>query len=228
MLFILLGLCLTIGTTFATYKFIKNLPVEKTEETAPDLTQFDLPPAVEEEVLPPPVEEPPPPMEETIAFPEPVVEDDVVENEIAIVEDLQDTKAAETTQEGTDDFQQEIIEKKTEAVVEVIRDEVVEVDEDATFPGGQAAYAAFLQKNFRYPEIAIDEGIQGKCWVTFVVDKNGNVSDVRVAKGIAGCPECDREAVRVMQLVPKWTPGKLNGKPMKSKKSQPIVFKLEG
>lgn len=225
---IILSLCLLIGASYGTYKFIKSLPVPTVEEVEPDLTQFELPPAVEEEVLPPPAEEPPPPMEETIAFPEPVVEDDVVENEIAIVEDLKDTKADLTTQDGNTEFAGDIVEDKGPAIVEVVKDEIIEdLDEVAQYPGGTAAFRAFLESNLQYPQIAIEENLEGKCFVGFVVDKNGNMSDITILKKVPGCPECDAEAVRVVKRMPRWVPGKKNGAPVKSRWQVPITFVLQ-
>ena len=224
---IVLALCVLIGGSFGTYKYIKSLPEPTVEETPIDMTQFDLPPEPEEEVIPPPIEEPPPPMEETIAFPEPVIEDDEVKEEIAIMEETQDTKAAQETQEGNEDFVQDIQEEKKVVVVE--EPDVIEtvVDEEASFPGGAGALNAFLSKNVVYPPTAIEEELQGTCWVGFVVDKSGNISNVAVLRGVNGCPECDKEAIRVVKLVPKWTPAKKNGKSVKSNYRVPIKYVLQ-
>lgn len=224
---ILLSLCLLIGGTFGTYKFIQNLPEEVIEEAPVDMTQFDLPAAPLEEEVPPPIEEPPPPMEETLAFPEPVVEDDQVETELAIADELEETKAAETTQEGEGEFILPV--EEVHQVAEVEKIEVVEtyVDEEALFPGGRPALEAFMGKNVHFPDIAIEERLSGKSYIGFVVDREGNISNITVKKGMVGCPECDKEAIRVVKLMPKWKPGKLNGKDVKSSFILPFNFKVQ-
>jgi protein TonB len=83
----------------------------------------------------------------------------------------------------------------------------------------------FLSKNLRYPELAKENNISGRVTVRFVVDENGDVSDVNVVKGIGG--GCDEEAKRVVMKMPKWKPGKQNGKAVKVYYTLPIVFRLE-
>jgi len=86
---------------------------------------------------------------------------------------------------------------------------------------------AFIQKNFNYPQVAIENNIQGKCYVKFVVRGDGGVSGVQVERGIAGCPECDKEAVRVVKMMPGWKAGKVNGKSVSTLYRLPINFALE-
>lgn len=224
---IMLGLCLVIGTAFGTYKYIKSIPEEVIEEAPIDMTQFDLPAAPPEEEVPPPVEEPPPPMEKTLAFLPPVVVDEVVDNPPPLQDDLNETKVSTETHEGEETFDAPKEEHKV-AVVEQKEEEIVAfVDEEAEFPGGMAACNAFFAKNIVYPQIAQEEGIQGKCYVKFVVDRAGNISDIRVAKGVPSCPECDKEAMRVVRMMPKWKPGKKNGTDVKSTFMVPVNYKLE-
>ncbi|MCD6011953.1 MAG: hypothetical protein K0Q79_1815 [Flavipsychrobacter sp.] len=89
------------------------------------------------------------------------------------------------------------------------------------FDGDQDAY---LQKNLRYPEAARENGIEGRVLVEYVINEDGSVSDVRLARGIGG--GCDEEAVRVVKAMPKWKPGKQNGKPVKVLFTLPIKFVL--
>lgn len=225
--FIMLGLCLVIGAAFGTYKYIKSIPEEVIEEAPIDMTQFDLPAAPPEEEVPPPVEEPPPPMEKTLAFLPPVVVDEEVDNPPPLQEELNETKVSTETHEGEETFDAPKEEHKV-VVVEQKEEEVEAfVDEEAEFPGGMQACYAFIGKNINYPQIAIEENLQGKCYVNFVVDREGNISDVRVAKGVTGCPECDKEAIRVVRMMPKWKPGKKNGKDVKSRFMVPVNYKLE-
>lgn len=97
-------------------------------------------------------------------------------------------------------------------------------DEEAEFPGGYAAMNAFLNKNLEYPETARTKKISGKCYVKFIVDTDGKVSDIQVARGVEDCPECDEEAIRVVQMMPKWKPGNTDGKPGKSYFTLPLLF----
>lgn len=93
------------------------------------------------------------------------------------------------------------------------------------FPGGEAALAAFIKKEVKYPKKAKREGIEGKILVSFVVDKDGSVTDVSIARGVD--PLLDEEAMRAVRLMPKWTPGLLNGKPVKTKFNLPVSFVLK-
>ena len=229
LMLIMFSLLAVIGLSYGTYIVIKNLPEEKLPPPPVDTSQFTVQaPPVEEDVPPPPPEEPPPPMEKTVAFTPPVVVDIPVEDQIPIQEDMDDTKASTETNETDNvsfDFQPETNEVKE---VEEKEPEIYTyVDEDPEFPGGYAAMMAFIQKNFNYPQVAIENNIQGKCYVKFVVKGDGTVSSVQVERGIAGCPECDKEAVRVVRMMPGWRAGKVNGKSVSTLYRLPINFALE-
>jgi TonB family protein len=99
------------------------------------------------------------------------------------------------------------------------------VEVPATFPGGQEALAAFMVKEVKYPKKARRDGVQGQVVVAFIVDKDGSVTDVQVARGVD--PLLDAEAVRAVQAMPKWTPGTMNGRPVKVKYTLPVRFKLQ-
>ena len=99
------------------------------------------------------------------------------------------------------------------------------VDEPPSFPGGDAAQIAFLSNNLRYPAVAMEQGIQGRVVTQFVVDKDGSITDVKVVRSLD--PMLDKEAVRLVKSMPKWTPGKLNGSPVRVKYILPISFRLE-
>jgi periplasmic protein TonB len=103
--------------------------------------------------------------------------------------------------------------------------EIVFVDTQAEFEGGYAALAKFLRKNLNYPRMAIDAGVTGKVFVSFVVDKFGEISDIQITKGIGF--NCDEEAIRVIKAMPKWNPGRQGGRAVKSRFNLPIVFMLE-
>ena len=98
------------------------------------------------------------------------------------------------------------------------------VDVMPEFPGGQDAMIAYLTKNLRYPDAAMKNGIQGKVYVSFVVTKTGDISNVQVSQSLH--PLCDAEAVRVVKAMPKWIPGKQKGQNVNVVFSLPIAFKL--
>ena len=98
------------------------------------------------------------------------------------------------------------------------------VEEPPSFPGGVAKFYEFLSKQLRYPEMAKENGIQGKVFVQFVVCKDGSIKDVKVIKSIHNT--LDKEASRVVKRMPKWSPGKQRGKAVNTKFTLPIKFKI--
>ncbi|MBL7982067.1 MAG: energy transducer TonB [Flavobacteriales bacterium] len=92
------------------------------------------------------------------------------------------------------------------------------------FPGGQEALNAFLAKNLKYPEQAVEDGIEGMVFVTFVVEKDGKISGARVLRGIGG--GCSEEALRVVRRMPNWNPGTQRGEAVRVQYNLPIRFKL--
>lgn len=99
------------------------------------------------------------------------------------------------------------------------------VEQMPTFPGGDAALMSFLNKNIKYPVIAEENGIQGRVIATFVVERDGSITDVRVVKSVD--PSLDKEAVRVLKSMPKWIPGKQNGSAVRVKYTVPVTFRLQ-
>lgn len=92
------------------------------------------------------------------------------------------------------------------------------------FPGGQIAMLKYIMENIKYPEQAMKEGIQGRVTVRFIVEKDGSISDVRPVLSVH--PLLNKEAVRVVKSMPKWSPGKQNGKPVRVRFNVPVMFKL--
>lgn len=101
----------------------------------------------------------------------------------------------------------------------------VVVEEMPQFPGEQEALMKYLSENVRYPVIAQENGIEGRVICSFVVERDGSITDVQVVRGVD--PSLDREAVRVIQSMPKWKPGKQRGKPVRVRFTLPIVFRLQ-
>lgn len=190
----------------------------------------------EEPPPPPPPKPPEPPKVEMAKFTPPkIVKDEEVKEEEKPpeVEKLEETKIGTVNQEGVKD--EGIVAPPADdagkGVVEAPKK--VEEDWDKTFtkveieseyPGGPAAWQRYLNKTLRYPQDAIDNEIQGTVVIQFIVDKEGNVSDV---EAISGPEELRGEAVRVIKKSGKWTPAVQNGRQVKSYKKQPIVFRLE-
>ena len=101
----------------------------------------------------------------------------------------------------------------------------VVVEKMPEFPGGQQAMLNFLKENVKYPEIAKENGIQGRVICQFVVAKNGAIEDVKVLRS-AGDASLDKEALRVINAMPNWQPGWQDGKPVRTRFNLPIIFKL--
>lgn len=92
------------------------------------------------------------------------------------------------------------------------------------YPGGQIAMLKYIMENIKYPEQAMKEGIQGRVTVRFIVEKDGSISNVKPVLSVH--PLLDKEAVRVVESMPKWSPGKQNGKPVRVRFNVPVMFKL--
>ena len=99
------------------------------------------------------------------------------------------------------------------------------VEEMPSFPGGSAALMSYLSSNTKYPVVAQENGVQGRVIVSFVVERDGSISDVKVARSVD--PSLDREAQRVVKSMPRWSPGKQNGSTVRVKYTVPVVFRLQ-
>jgi periplasmic protein TonB len=176
------------------------------------------------EDLPPPPPPPPPPeaMAEKVKFTVPKVVEDTVETGLATQDDLSMKGNVEAPPE------EEIkIEEPKEQVIqqEAPKEIFTVVEEQPGYPGGDEARIKFLQENIKYPEEAKELGVQGKVFVTFVVEVDGSITDVRVLRGIGA--GCDEEAVRVVKSMPRWVPGKQRGQPVRVQFNLPIKFTLQ-
>ena len=93
------------------------------------------------------------------------------------------------------------------------------------FPGGQSALFDYLSSHIKYPVVAEENGVQGRVIVTFVVERDGSITDTKVAKSVD--PSLDREAMRVVRTMPNWIPGKQNGSAVRVKFTVPVTFRLQ-
>ena len=99
------------------------------------------------------------------------------------------------------------------------------VENMPVFPGGQSALLAYLSEEIEYPTIAKEKRVQGRVIVEFVVGKDGSISEAKIVRSVD--PYLDKEALRVIGTMPKWTPGKQRGKPVRVKYTVPITFRLQ-
>jgi protein TonB len=162
----------------------------------------------QQEITPPPPPEPPKATEVLN-----IVEDDVeIEDEL----EIEDTEADASTAVQIVEIEEEAEEE--EAQVFFIVENMPE------FPGGDLELRKHIAQNVQYPEIAKENGIQGRVFVQFVVNQKGEIEQVKVVRGVD--PALDREAVRVISSLPKWKPGSQRGKPVRVSFTVPINFQL--
>ena len=180
-----------------------------------------------------PVAPPPPALKSSIKFTAPVIKKDEEvheDNEIKSQEELTSTKVdiSMGTDIGNDEANGMDIADLNEVVTqaEPEPEKVFDmVEQMPTFPGGQQELMSYLGKNIKYPTIAQENGTQGRVIIQFVVERDGSITDVRVARGVD--PYLDKEAVRVVKSMPKWIPGKQNGKAVRVKFTVPVMFRLQ-
>ncbi|MCB9344243.1 MAG: energy transducer TonB [Saprospiraceae bacterium] len=211
----------------------KEKPIDVIAELGPppDIDPNNPPPPP-----PPPPPTPPPPTRSTVKFVPPVVKKDeeVVEEEQKAIEELVEKEEDIGTEDkkGNDEAPPTIDENPSELeiieepkVVEEKTFEMFDIQKPPSFPGGEGELFKFLQKNIEYPALAKENNISGVVPLTFVVNKDGSVSDVQILRDIGG--GCGKEAVRVVKSMPKWTPGEANGHAVKVRYTLPVRFKLE-
>lgn len=170
----------------------------------------------------------------SVKFTAPVIKkDDEVkpEDELKTQDELMSTKTAigALDVKGNDDASGEVLKLK-EAVAQPEPKPEVEkvfdvVEQMPSFPGGPSALMEWLSNNVKYPVVAQENGVQGRVVVSFVVERDGSITDVKVVRGVD--PSLDREASRVVRAMPRWIPGKQNGSAVRVKYNVPVAFRLE-
>jgi len=174
---------------------------------------------------------PPPPLKSTIKFTPPVIKKDeeVKEaDEIKSQEELLTVKAGISIRDvvGTDEVHGKDIAEIRQVAQETTEEKPFEIVEQMPqFPGGEKAMMNFISKNMVYPPSVSENGIQGKVTLKFVVSKTGAIDNITVLKSVD--PECSKEAIRVIKLMPKWIPGKQNGNPVPVYFIFTITFRLD-
>ena len=196
--------------------------VEKAPPRKLVYTELSAPPPIDKPKPPPPQVQLPK-LQKVIKFvPPKVVKEEVVE-EIPTIEEIKQNEVAAVEVEGPTEI---VFEEPVEEVV-VEEDEnkiFTVVEQQPEFQGGLQAMMTFLQKNIRYPASARRMGVDGTVYVSFVVSKDGSISEVKVIRGLSA--DLDKEAVRVVSMMPPWKPGKQNGKPVFVRFVLPIKFTL--
>ena len=170
----------------------------------------------------------------SVKFTAPVIKKDnevKEEDEIKLDEVEKSNKAIGTfTVEGNDEVGGEVLKAKEEIKApEPPKQEenkiFTVVEQMPMYPGGDAALMQYLSSNIHYPAVAAENGVQGRVVVGFVVEKDGSITDVNVMRSVD--PSLDREAMRVVKSMPRWTPGKQNGSAVRVKYQVPVTFRLQ-
>ncbi len=209
-IWIQLGLIIALVIVFVSleWKSYEKRELDLGQREVIDITE-EIIPITEQKVKPPP----PPPPKQTLVIN--IVEDDV---EIEDDEFEIDAEADEDTE-----VEEYIPVEMEEDIVEEAEIFTV-VESMPSFPGGEAALYKYLSKT-NYPTMAQESGVQGRVYVTFVVEVDGSITDIRILRGIGG--GCDEEAMRVVKAMPRWNPGRQRGQSVRVQFNLPVRFVLQ-
>lgn len=212
------GLFLEIGLVVALVASLVAFNIKSYDQEAVEVSQRTAIDEIEDVVIQTAEELPPPPPPETpeITTEITIVEDDVeIENELGIID------MGDNANQAQEVFVPVAIEDDQ---VEVEEEIVIFVEEQPQFPGGEEALYTYLHDNIKYPQLARDNNITGKVFVQFVVEKDGSISNAKVMRDIGG--GCGNEALRVVKSMPKWKPGKQQGRAVRAQFNLPVAFNL--
>jgi periplasmic protein TonB len=225
------------AATFTLPGLIKSIIPATTEKNVDvtALSNIKLEKNKTKEVEQPKIEvEPPQKIKSTIKFTPPVIKDDadVKDEEVMKTqEEVSDTKLSKSTADVKGNSQDadavdlaDLQQEQKKVVEEEIVKPYLVVEQMPEFPGGEKSMRKYLGDNIRYPQMARESGITGTVYVSFVVSKSGQISDVKLLRGIGG--GCDEEAIRVVKAMPVWIPGRQTGIPVPVEFHLPITFKF--
>ncbi|WP_372645583.1 energy transducer TonB [Ancylomarina sp.] len=211
-LFLEIGLALTLAIVFLAFEW-------RVDTSEANVLQAEQEMQAEEEIIPitrqEPVKPPPPPP------PAPKVADilNIVDNDEEIEDELE-------IEDSEADMDEEVEIQVVEETEEEDEQQVFVIVEDMPeFPGGDIELQKWINRSVKYPVIAQENGITGRVYVGFVVNKVGQVENVKIMRGVD--PSLDKEALRVIKMMPKWKPGKQRGKAVKVSYTVPINFQLQ-
>ena len=213
------GLYLEIGLVVILAAVLVAFEVKSYDSDEEEAFQREVIEEVEEQILQTDIQEPPPPpppeTPEVTTLLEVVSDDQEIKNELVVNAEVnEDTKNIEIAPIQIEEEEDEI-ETQIFTVVE----------NEPEFPGGMEALYKYLAQNIKYPQLARDNGITGKVYVTFVVERDGSIANPKVLRDIGG--GCGAEAIRVVKSMPKWTPGKQRGKAVRVQFNLPVNFNLK-
>lgn len=189
------------------------------------------PPPIDQKKPPPPPPEPPKPKIDQVKFPPPIVKpDNEVKEQPPTVKELEVADPGQKTVKGDPNADINIAEPVGNSDQKAVTEEdpnkiFTAVEKEPEFAGGIEKFYKYLQNNIHYPAIAKENNVQGKVFVSFVVERDGTLTDVKVARSLGS--GCDEEAVRVLRASPKWKPGIQNGRPVRVAYTMPISFALQ-
>ncbi|TPG62438.1 energy transducer TonB [Hymenobacter nivis] len=218
-------------------QYIKSRqPKEDLKKNLKENVLMDAPPLDDTKPPPPPpppeAPPPPPPKLTTIKFTPPVIKKDneVKQEEVPDQEELKEKTVATVTVKGNTDVQDlsALSGDGDKVVAEVVDTKVYQyVEQMPQLPGGggNAAIVAAIQKSTKYPRMAQNNGVEGRIFVSFTVNAEGDVSDVKVVKGLGS--GLDEETIRAVKTLPKFIPGKQNGRAVSVSFTVPITFKIQ-
>ena len=214
-LFSEIGLAVALGITLAAFEAtsqdvtIQNLEVQQEEVVEEEM----VPVTTQDQIKPPPPPPPPPPVAESL---------NIVDDNTEVAEDFDfNSEMEEDAEVEIREVEAEVVEEEEPAEQEVF----LIVEQMPVFPGGDAELRKYLAQSVKYPVIAQENGIQGRVFVKFVIAADGSVTNVEVARPFD--PNLDKEAVRVVKSMPKWTPGKQRGKAVRVSYTVPINVVLQ-
>ena len=215
LLFLEIGLIISLGIVW--YAFEWTTKEKQTVEALQETTQI-----VETEEMVPITQETPPPPPSAPSIPVLSDQIDIVDDEIQVDDDLF------LNLEDQADMGVEIMDYVETVEEEVVEEEAIPfmlVEEKPSFMGGDAnAFSKWVNERLVYPEIAKENGVQGRVTLQFTVNTDGTVSNVKVLRGVD--PSLDKEAVRVVSMSPRWTPGKQRDRAVKVTYTFPVIFQL--
>ncbi|QXU40913.1 energy transducer TonB [Pedobacter sp. D749] len=215
------------------YSLIKGSMDQQEDQVKAQEVILAPPPPVDPKTPPPPPVEPPPPKVDQVKMPPPIVKPDIeVRDEPPTVEKLKEADPGQRDIKGDPTAEINIAEPvgegpKREAAVAVDDNKVydfVSIEKQPEFPGGIAKFYGYLGKAIKYPPMAQENNVQGKVFLSFVVEKDGKLTDITVTRGLGS--GTDEEAIRVLKASPRWNPGIQNGKPVRVKYNINVNFTL--
>ena len=214
-IFLEIGFVIALGILLSAFNWKTNTKVEEgfviTQE---EQVEEEIIPITQQMMKPPPPPPPAPKLTDLI---------EIVEDELSIDEELEiDDAEADVENKNNYNFDYDGDswgEEESDGEADIFQ----VVEDMPQFPGGSVQ--KWIAKHVKYPMIAQENNIQGKVFVQFVIEKDGSVSDVKVARSVD--PSLDKEAIRVVKAMPKWKPGKQRGKPVRVSYTVPINFQLQ-